>query len=49
MTLRNLPWYPENATASSDEEQLVRDDLFLDMAYRLINQIAAASEGWETY
>ena len=49
MTLRNLPWYPENATASSDEEQLVRDDLYEDMTFRLINQIAVASKGWETY
>ncbi|MCG8391445.1 MAG: LPS assembly lipoprotein LptE [Pseudomonadales bacterium] len=49
MTLRTLPWYPEDATASSDEEQLVRDDLYEDMSYRLINQIAVASEGWETY
>lgn len=49
MALRSLPWYPENAIASSDEEQLVRDDLYEDMTFRLINQIAVASKGWETY
>lgn len=49
MALRSLPWYPENATASSDEEQLVREDLYEDMTFRLINQIAVASKGWETY
>ena len=47
MVLRTLPWYPENATASSDEEQLVRDDLYEDMSQRLINQIATASQRWE--
>ena len=49
MALRTLPWYPENATASSDEESMVRDDLYEDMSYRLINQIATASQRWEPY
>ena len=49
MALRTLPWYPENATASSDEETMVRDDLYEDMSYRLINQIATASQRWEPY
>ncbi|MEE3319736.1 MAG: LPS assembly lipoprotein LptE [Pseudomonadota bacterium] len=48
-SIRTLPWYPENATASSDEEDLVRDDLYEDMTIRLINQIATASQRWEPY
>ncbi|EKF75768.1 rare lipoprotein B [Alcanivorax hongdengensis A-11-3] len=47
MALRSFAWYPDNATASSDEEQLVREDLYDDIIVRLINQLAAATQGWE--
>ncbi|MDX1803900.1 MAG: LPS assembly lipoprotein LptE [Alcanivorax sp.] len=47
MALRSFAWYPDNATASSDEEQLVRDDLRDDLITRLINQLAAATATWD--
>lgn len=49
MSLRSFAWYPDNATASSDEESLVRDDLHDDLIYRIINQLANLTQGWETY
>ena len=48
MALRSFAWYPDNATASSDEEQLVKDDLRDDLITRLINQLAAATASWDT-
>ncbi|KAF0807432.1 rare lipoprotein B [Alcanivorax xiamenensis] len=41
--LRNLAYYPDNITASSDEEEMIRQDLYDDIVYRLINQLADAS------
>ena len=41
--LRSFAYSPDNVTATSDEEELVRDDLYEDVAYRLINQLANAA------
>ena len=41
--LRSFAYSPDNVTATSDEEELVRDDLYQDVAYRLINQLANAA------
>lgn len=41
--MRSFAYSPDNVTATSDEEDLVRTDLFEDVGYRLINQLANAS------
>lgn len=41
--LRSFAYSPDNVTATSDEEELVRDDLYEDVTYRLINQLANAA------
>ena len=43
MSMRSFAYYPDNVTASSDEQNLVETDLFDDVTYRLINQLADAS------
>ncbi|ASK33101.1 hypothetical protein CEK62_21435 (plasmid) [Alcanivorax sp. N3-2A] len=43
MAIRSFAYSPDNVTATSDEEYLVEEDLFDDITYRLINQIADAS------
>lgn len=41
--IRSFAYSPDNVTATSDEEDLVRTDLIEDISYRLINQLANAS------
>lgn len=43
MSARSFAYYPTNITASSEEESMVKDDLYNDVAYRLVNELAAAS------
>lgn len=43
MAIRSFAYYPNNVTASSDEQNLVERDLYNDVVYRLIGQLADAS------
>lgn len=43
MSMRSFAYYPDNVTASSDEQTQVETELFDDVSYRLINQLADAS------
>lgn len=43
MAMRSFAYSPDNVTATYDEEYLVEEDLFDDITYRLINQLADAS------
>lgn len=43
MAIRSFAYSPSNVTATSDEEYLVEKDLYDDITYRLINQLADAS------
>lgn len=43
MAMRSFAYSPDNVTATSDEENLVETDLYEDVVYRLVNQLADAS------
>ena len=43
MSVRSFAYYPDNVTASSDEENMVETDLYNDVVYRLVNELADAS------
>ena len=49
VAMRTFAYFPDNATASSDEEQLVRADLYEDLIARLINQLARVSQDLERH
>lgn len=43
MAIRSFAYSPDNVTATSDEENLVEADIYDDVVYRLVNQLADAS------